>query len=180
MRCCSSLGYTPTTRSKSHAAPSFTNRCCSGAATVGQTFAWWPLLNTIDVAHAAEALPSSLPGFRTAHLYTRSLNTRFVDKVVRAAQEVQAMDPPADFLIFGGDMAQLLGKIEELEPGVELPKNVTIRKVYIPGSTTGTWIWARSGASCSASPTGPSTTRACALSGSIRSAGDRTTGQRRK
>ena len=26
-----------------------------GAATVGQTFAWWPLLNTLDVAHAAEA-----------------------------------------------------------------------------------------------------------------------------
>ena len=29
-----------------------------GAATVGQTFAWWPLLNTIDIAHAA---PSAVP-----------------------------------------------------------------------------------------------------------------------
>lgn len=26
-----------------------------GAATVGQAFAWWPLLNTLDIANAAEA-----------------------------------------------------------------------------------------------------------------------------
>ncbi|TIU05697.1 MAG: metallophosphoesterase, partial [Mesorhizobium sp.] len=93
-----------------------------GAASVGQTFAWWPLLNTIDVAHAAEA-PFKFAWISDTHLYERSLNTRFVDKVVRAVQEVQAMDPPADFLIFGGDLAQL-GKIEELELGVELLKDL--------------------------------------------------------
>ena len=42
------------------------------------------------------------------------------------------MTPPADFLIFGGDLAQL-GKIEELELGNELLKEVKIRKVFIPG-----------------------------------------------
>ena len=77
-----------------------------GAATVGQTFAWWPLINTIDVAHAAEA-PFKFAWISDTHLYPKSLNTRFVDKVVRAAKDVQAMDPPADFLIFGGDLAQL-------------------------------------------------------------------------
>ncbi|MCF6103263.1 metallophosphoesterase family protein [Mesorhizobium muleiense] len=102
-----------------------------GAASVGQTFAWWPLLNTIDVAHAAEA-PFKFAWISDTHLYERSLNTRFVDKVVRAVQEVQAMDPPADFLIFGGDLAQL-GKIEELELGVELLKDLKIKKYYIPG-----------------------------------------------
>ena len=65
-------------------------------------------------------------------LSEKSLNTRFVDKTVRAAKEVQAMDPPADFLIFGGDLAQL-GKVEELELGVEILKEIKIPKHYIPG-----------------------------------------------
>jgi 3',5'-cyclic AMP phosphodiesterase CpdA len=103
----------------------------TGAATVAQTFAWWPLLNTIDVAYAAEQ-PFKFAWVSDTHLYPRSLNTRFVDKVVRAAKEVQAMNPPADFMIFGGDLAQL-GKIEELELGNELLKEVGVRKVFIPG-----------------------------------------------
>lgn len=102
-----------------------------GAATVAQTFAWWPLLNTIDFAYGAEA-PFKFAWISDTHLYPKSLNTRFVDKTIRAAKEVQAMNPPADFLIFGGDLAQL-GKIEELDLGVELLKEVKIRKVYIPG-----------------------------------------------
>ena len=78
--------------------------CLTGAATVAQTFAWWPLLNTIDVAYAAEQ-PFKFAWVSDTHLYPRSLNTRFVEKVVRAANEVQAMNPPADFMIFGGDLA---------------------------------------------------------------------------
>jgi 3',5'-cyclic-AMP phosphodiesterase len=105
--------------------------CLTGAATVAQTFAWWPLLNTMDVAFGAEA-PFKFAWISDTHLYPKSLNTRFVDKTVRAAKEVQAMTPPADFLIFGGDLAQL-GKIEELELGNEILKEVKIRKVFIPG-----------------------------------------------
>ena len=105
--------------------------CLTGAATVAQTFAWWPLINTMDVAFGAEA-PFKFAWISDTHLYPKSLNTRFVDKTVRAAKEVQAMSPPADFLIFGGDLAQL-GKIEELELGNEILKEVKIRKVFIPG-----------------------------------------------
>ena len=105
--------------------------CLTGAATVAQTFAWWPLINTMDVAFGAEA-PFKFAWISDTHLYPKSLNTRFVDKTVRAATEVQAMTPPADFLIFGGDLAQL-GKIEELELGNEILKEVNIRKVFIPG-----------------------------------------------
>ena len=105
--------------------------CLVGAASVGETFAWWPLMNTIDIAHAAEQ-PFKFAWISDTHLYPRSLNTRFVEKVVRAAKEVQAMSPPADFMIFGGDLAQL-GKIEELELGNEILKEVKIRKVFIPG-----------------------------------------------
>jgi 3',5'-cyclic-AMP phosphodiesterase len=105
--------------------------CLTGAATVAQTFAWWPLINTMDVAYAAEQ-PFKFAWISDTHLYPKSLNTRFVDKTVRAANEVQAMSPPADFLMFGGDLAQL-GKIEELELGNEILKEVKIRKVFIPG-----------------------------------------------
>src|SRR5258708_16365541 len=110
----------------------FIHRCCVlGAATVADPFSWWPLINTIDVAHAADA-PFKFAWISDTHLYTRSLNTRFVDKTVRAAKEVQAMSPPADFMIFGGDLAQL-GRANELELGVELLNEVKIRKVFIPG-----------------------------------------------
>src|SRR5687768_3523394 len=78
----------------------------AGAAAGAATYGWFPLLNTIDLAYGQQ------PGFRFAwvsdtHLYPKSLNTRFVDKTVRAFKEVQAMNPPADFMIFGGDLAQL-------------------------------------------------------------------------
>ena len=56
---------------------------------------------------------------RHASVSEKSVNTRFVEKMKRAAKEVQAMDPPADFLIFGGDIAQL-GSASELELGFEI------------------------------------------------------------
>lgn len=103
----------------------------AGVAAGAATYGWFPLLNTIDLAHGQQ------PGFKFAwvsdtHLYPRTLNTRFVDKTVRAFKEVQAMSPPADFMVFGGDLAQL-GEPDELTLGNELLKEVTIRKVFIPG-----------------------------------------------
>ena len=90
-----------------------------------------PIINTIDVAYGQDQ------GFRFAwvsdtHLYPRNVNTRFVDKAVRAFKEVQAMNPPADFLIFGGDIAQL-GDPVELQLGAELLKEVKIKQLFIPG-----------------------------------------------
>ena len=105
--------------------------CLFGAATVAETFAWWPLLNTMDVAYAAEE-PFKFAWISDTHLYPKSVNTRFVEKCARAAKEVQAMSPPADFMIFGGDLAQL-GRADELELGVDLLKEVKVRKVFIPG-----------------------------------------------
>jgi len=105
--------------------------CLLGAASVAQTFAWWPLLNTMDVAYADEA-PFKFAWISDTHLYPKSVNTRFVDKCVRAAKEVQAMKPAADFLIFGGDIAQL-GKPEELELGAEILKEIKAPKHFIPG-----------------------------------------------
>lgn len=103
----------------------------TGVAAGTASYGWFPLINTIDVAHGAEA-PFKFAWISDTHLYPREVNTRFVEKTVLAAQEVQAMDPPADFLIFGGDLAQL-GDPVELDLGNELLKEVTIRKVFIPG-----------------------------------------------
>jgi hypothetical protein len=98
----------------------------AGAATYG----WFPLINTIDLAWGQTAF--KFAWISDTHLYPRSVNTRFVDKAVRAMKEVQAMNPPADFMIFGGDLAQL-GDPVELDLGNDILKEVKIRKVFIPG-----------------------------------------------
>jgi calcineurin-like phosphoesterase family protein len=102
----------------------------AGAAAGAATYGWFPLFNTLDVAFGAQ-------GFKFAwisdnHLYPKDVNTRFVEKAVRAVKEVRALSPPADFLIHGGDLAQL-GDPVELDLGNEILKEVTIKKVFIPG-----------------------------------------------
>ncbi|HEY0633852.1 MAG TPA: metallophosphoesterase, partial [Gammaproteobacteria bacterium] len=100
-----------------------------GAA--GAASGFLPVLNTISLAFAAEE-EFSFAWVSDTHLYPRSVNTRFVDKAVRAFKEVQAMSPAPDFMVFGGDLAQL-GDPVELRLGAELLNEVKIRKVYIPG-----------------------------------------------
>jgi len=100
----------------------------AGAATYGL----FPILNTIDMAFGQGGQAFKFAWASDTHLYPRDVNTRFVEKAVRAFQEVQAMNPPADFMIFGGDLAQL-GDPVELKLGAELLDEVKIRKVFIPG-----------------------------------------------
>src|SRR5207247_2463281 len=71
------------------------------------TYGLFPLMNTIDIAIAADTPAFKFAWISDTHLYPKDLNTRFVEKAVRAMKEVQAMSPPADFLIFGGDLGQL-------------------------------------------------------------------------
>ena len=67
-------------------------------------------------------------GFRFAyisdsHLYDRKLNERFVNALLRAVDDVNALDPQPDFVFYGGDLAQL-GQPKELELGAQILKNV--------------------------------------------------------
>jgi len=103
----------------------------AGAAAGAATYGWFPLVNTLDVA-VAQQQTFKFAWVSDTHLYPKDVNTRFVDKAVRAFKEVQAMSPPADFLIFGGDLAQL-GDPVELDLGADILKEVKIRKVFIPG-----------------------------------------------
>jgi len=102
----------------------------AGAAGASAT-GWFPIINTLTIANAAEA-PFSFAWISDTHLYPQSVNSRFVDKAIRAAKEVQAMNPPADFLIFGGDIAQL-GRAEELDLGNQILQEVKIKKYFVPG-----------------------------------------------
>jgi len=103
----------------------------TGAAAGAATCGLFPIMNGIEVAYGAEA-PFSFAWISDTHLYPKTVNTRFVEKTVQAVKDVKAMSPAADFLIFGGDIAQL-GDPVELDLGNEILKELTIKKVYIPG-----------------------------------------------
>ena len=104
----------------------------SGAAVAGgSALNFFETFTTMSVAHAAtESL--SFAWVSDTHLYPKTLNTRFVEKATRAFSEVQAMGPKIDFMIFGGDLAQL-GDPVEIQLGAELLKEVKIKKYFIPG-----------------------------------------------
>ncbi len=110
----------------------FLHRSLMVGAAGAAAYGFFPLLNTIDMAFAAGGEPFKFAWISDTHLYPRDVNTRFVEKTVRAIAEAQAMDPPADFLIFGGDLAQL-GDPVELQLGAELLKELKIKQVFIPG-----------------------------------------------
>jgi hypothetical protein len=56
-----------------------------------------------------------------SHLYEKTLNERFVRAILKAVDDVNAMDPPPDFVLYGGDLAQL-GQPKELEEGAQILK----------------------------------------------------------
>jgi 3',5'-cyclic AMP phosphodiesterase CpdA len=78
----------------------------------------------VNVAHADEAKPRfSFAYISDTHLYKRQLNDRFVRAILKAVDDVNALSPQPDFVLFGGDLAQL-GAKEELELGAQILKSV--------------------------------------------------------
>jgi 3',5'-cyclic AMP phosphodiesterase CpdA len=57
------------------------------------------------------------------HLYERKLNQRFVRAALKAIYDLNALDPKPDFVLFGGDLAQL-GQPGELAEGAQLLKSL--------------------------------------------------------
>ena len=57
----------------------------AGAATYG----WWPLMNLVDLAWGQTAF--RFAWLSDTHLYPKKVNTRFVEKAVRAVTEIKAM-----------------------------------------------------------------------------------------
>ncbi len=89
---------------------------------------WFPhSFMPIDVAYAAEG-DGKQTGFRIAyisdsHLYEKAVNDRFVNGLLRAVDDVNALDPQPDFVLYGGDLAQL-GQGAELELGASILKHL--------------------------------------------------------
>jgi hypothetical protein len=111
----------------------FLHRSLLGGAGAGAAaFGWFPLVNTLDLTLGQAGGGFKFAWISDTHLYPKDVNTRFVEKATRAVKEVVAMKPGADFLVFGGDLAQL-GDPVELDLGNHILKEVKLRKVFIPG-----------------------------------------------
>ncbi|MFZ0889015.1 MAG: metallophosphoesterase [Candidatus Binataceae bacterium] len=78
---------------------------------------------TAATAGSAGSGPFAFAYISDSHLYERTLNQRFVRAIVKAVDNVNALDPQPDFVLFGGDLAQL-GRPAELKMGAEILKAV--------------------------------------------------------
>lgn len=97
----------------------------SAAAALAQGIAWPRSFQPIEIAHAAggDETKFTFAYISDTHLYEKELNDRFVRAILKAVDDVNAMDPQPDFVLFGGDLAQL-GKQKELALGRDILKNV--------------------------------------------------------
>ena len=78
----------------------------------------------VTIANAATSgEPFTFAYISDSHLYRKDLNDRFVRGILRAIDDVNHLDPQPDFVLYGGDLAQL-GQAEELNLGAQLLKNV--------------------------------------------------------
>jgi 3',5'-cyclic AMP phosphodiesterase CpdA len=96
----------------------------SAAAALGKGLLPPHAFQLIDVAEAAETKPKfTFAYISDAHLYEQKLNDRFVRAIMKAVDDVNALDPQPDFVLMGGDLAQL-GQRKELELGRDILKMV--------------------------------------------------------
>jgi 3',5'-cyclic AMP phosphodiesterase CpdA len=78
----------------------------------------------VNVAEAKEVPPKFTFAYVSdTHLLDKGLTHRFVRACQKAVQDVNALDPQPDFVLFGGDLAQL-GKPEELSIGQQILKDL--------------------------------------------------------
>ena len=83
----------------------------------------------VEVAQAheghegGEKPPFTFAYISDTHLYPRNLNDRFVRAILKAVDDVNNLSPQPDFVLMGGDLAQL-GRKEELDLGREILKAV--------------------------------------------------------
>jgi Icc protein len=75
----------------------------------------------ITLAAPRGAEPFRIAYISDSHLYAKEVNDRFVRSLLRAVDDVNRMDPQPDFVVYGGDLAQL-GQKEELDLGAQILK----------------------------------------------------------
>lgn len=70
-----------------------------------------------------QAQPFTFAYISDSHLYEKTLNERFVRQLERAVADINALDPQPDFVLYGGDLAQL-GQAGELKLGAQILRQV--------------------------------------------------------
>ncbi len=93
-----------------------------GAAAGAGIFAPGSFAN-IRVAHAAPDAEFRFAYISDSHLYVKDKNDRFARALMRAVEDVNRLDPQPDFVLYGGDLAQL-GRAEELDTGAQILKDL--------------------------------------------------------
>jgi len=100
----------------------------SAAAALAKGLVTPQSFQLVELAWAADEGGQPKPKFTFAyisdtHLYEQKLNDRFVRAILKAVDDVNALDPQPDFVLFGGDLAQL-GQPKELTLGRDILKSV--------------------------------------------------------
>jgi len=85
------------------------------------------------IVSAAEPQPSfTFAYISDTHLYARSPEHRFIRNFERAIDDANSLEPQPDFILFGGDLAQL-GQKEELELGKEILSRLKAKTYMMVG-----------------------------------------------
>lgn len=92
------------------------------AAGVSHPFHSFLPVRIIPEAGAAEA-EFTFAYISDSHLYDRETNDHFIRQLLRAVDDINNLDPQPDFVLYGGDLAQL-GQKAELELGAQILRNV--------------------------------------------------------
>jgi Icc protein len=95
----------------------------SAGAALAKGIVWPRSFQLVEVAEAAGQPKFTFAYISDTHLYEQKLNDRFVRAVLKAVDDVNALDPEPDFVLFGGDLAQL-GQTKELLLGRDILKTV--------------------------------------------------------
>ena len=98
----------------------FLKRAASAAAAAAVPGALFtPVRVALGEGGAGKGAAFRIAYISDSHLYGRDLNDRFARALLRAVDDVNALDPRPDFVFYGGDLAQL-GQEHELELGARI------------------------------------------------------------
>lgn len=89
----------------------------------------------INVANAEENKGFSFAYISDSHLIVKAgyqKEHRFIRALKKAVEDINALNPPPDFLLYGGDLAQL-GQKEELEVGKDILSGLKIKTYMMVG-----------------------------------------------
>jgi len=94
----------------------------AGAATAAGVLAPGSFAN-VRIASAQDKTAFNFAYLSDSHLYVEAKNDRFARALMRAVEDINRLSPQPDFVLYGGDLAQL-GRPEELAAGMQILKDL--------------------------------------------------------